>query len=213
MRVNCIIPARIGSQRIKKKNLINYKKKPLVYWSLIQSINIKLIRQTIISSDSNEILKIAKNISNRILIDKRPKKISGNYTKTETVIKYLVKKYNLREKDYILILQVTSPLREKKDIKKMIKVAKKFDLNTFHSANIYPRKKKILGKKNFISLKKKETSYNNDYSYNGAVYLFKLKYFKENNTIYEKTPNLYIMKDDNSLDIDNYKDLKELEKR
>ena len=50
MKVHCIIPARIGSKRIKNKNLINYKKKPLVYWSIIQSINIKLIRQTIISS-------------------------------------------------------------------------------------------------------------------------------------------------------------------
>ena len=73
MKVHCIIPARIGSKRIKNKNLINYKKKPLVYWSIIQSINIKLIRQTIISSDSNKILRIAKKISKKILIDKRPK--------------------------------------------------------------------------------------------------------------------------------------------
>ena len=66
MKVHCIIPARIGSKRIKNKNLINYKKKPLVYWSIIQSINIKLIRQTIISSDSNKILRIAKKISKKI---------------------------------------------------------------------------------------------------------------------------------------------------
>ena len=65
MKVHCIIPARIGSKRIKNKNLINYKKKPLVYWSIIQSINIKLIRQTIISSDSNKVLRIAKKISKK----------------------------------------------------------------------------------------------------------------------------------------------------
>ena len=41
---------------------------------------------------------------------------------------------------------------------------------------------------------------------------FKLDYFKKNNTIYEKTPNLYIMKDKNSLDIDNHSDLKKLYK-
>ena len=65
MKVHCIIPARIGSKRIKNKNLINYKKKPLVYWSIIQSINIKLIKQTIISSDSNKILRIAKKMSKK----------------------------------------------------------------------------------------------------------------------------------------------------
>ena len=52
--------------------------------------------------------------------------------------------------------------------------------------------------------------FNNNYSYNGAIYLFKLQYFKKNDSIYEKTPNLYIMKDAHSLDIDNYIDLKKL---
>ena len=85
----------------------------MVYWSIIQSINIKLIRQTIISSDSNKILRIAKKISKKILIDKRPKRISGNYVKTETVIKYLIKNIILAI-NYILILQATSPLRKKK---------------------------------------------------------------------------------------------------
>tara|TARA_B100001175_G_scaffold317437_1_gene334358 strand:- start:8181 stop:8819 length:639 start_codon:yes stop_codon:yes gene_type:complete len=212
MIVDCIIPARIGSQRIKKKNLISYKKKPLVYWSIIQSINIKSIRKTIISSDSNKIIKIAEKISKKILIDKRPKKISGNKVRTETVIKYLVKKFKFSSKNYILILQATSPLRKKKDVENIIKIAKKFNLNTLHSANIYPIKKKILGKKNFVIFNKKIPSYNNDYSYNGAIYLFKLDYFKKNNTIYEKTPNLYIMKDKNSLDIDNHSDLKKLYK-
>ena len=213
MKVHCIIPARIGSKRIKNKNLINYKKKPLVYWSIIQSINIKLIRQTIISSDSNKILRIAKKISKKILIDKRPKRISGNYVKTETVIKYLIKKYNLSDKNYILILQATSPLRKKKDVEKIIRIAKKYNLNTLHSVNIYPKKNKIFGKKKFISYNKKVLSFNNDYSYNGAIYLFKLQYFKKNNSIYEKTPNLYIMKDAYSLDIDNYVDLKKLKKK
>jgi CMP-N,N'-diacetyllegionaminic acid synthase len=212
MIVDCIIPARIGSQRIKKKNLISYKKKPLVYWSIIQSINMKLIRQTIVSSDSNKILKIASKLSKKILSDKRPKRISGNYVKTETVIKHLVKKYKLNNQNYIIILQPTSPLREKKDVENIIKIALKFKLNTLHSANIYPVKKKIIGRKNFVFLNKKILSFNNDYSYNGAIYLFKLDYFNKNNSIYEKTPNLYIMKDSHSLDIDNPSDLKKLYK-
>jgi CMP-N-acetylneuraminic acid synthetase len=46
------------------------------------------------------------------------------------------------------------------------------------------------------------------YSYNGAIYFFNLKYFIDTKSIYEKNPNLYKMKNKNSLDIDTYFDLK-----
>ena len=53
-----------------------------------------------------------------------------------------------------MILQATSPLR-KKDVEKIIKIAKKYNLNTLHSVNIYPNKKKIFEKKNLFFLIKK----------------------------------------------------------
>ena len=63
MKVICIIPARIGSLRVRKKNIIDFKGKPLIYWSLTQSKRIKIFNSTIVSSDSNSLLIYAKKNS------------------------------------------------------------------------------------------------------------------------------------------------------
>ena len=143
------------------------------------------------------------------LVDGKP----GKKTKSETVIKYLHKIYNFNLDDYILILQPTSPLRKDGDINNTISIALKYNLNTLHSGNYY--KKKIKIKKRIILYKNKKLKsfYNKkNYSYNGAIYFFKLGYFIKNKTVYEKLPNIYKMSNKRSLDIDTFKDLNYLNK-
>ena len=89
MKINCIILARYGSFRVPKKNLRLFRNKPLIYWTLKQSLRIKRITSVILSSDSKEIIDVAKKISKKIIINKRPSRISGKKTRSETVIKYL----------------------------------------------------------------------------------------------------------------------------
>jgi CMP-N,N'-diacetyllegionaminic acid synthase len=209
MKIICIILARKGSLRIPNKNLLSFKNYPLVHWTLKQSLRIRCITKIILSTDCPSIIKISKSISNNIIINKRTKKLSGSRTKSETVIKHLKKKYNLDESSRILILQPTSPLRTDKDINKTITLANKYNLETLHSGNIYKKKIKINKKINLFNDKKKMISdISKKYSYNGAIYFFNLKYFIDTKSIYEKNPNLYKMKNKNSLDIDTYFDLK-----
>tara|TARA_B100000989_G_C19503722_1_gene455480 strand:+ start:30 stop:689 length:660 start_codon:yes stop_codon:yes gene_type:complete len=209
MKIICIIPARIGSIRIKKKNLIDFKGKPLIYWTLMQSLRIKLINDIILSSDSNNLLNYSKNYSNKIFLNSRPKKLSTKRSKTESLIKYLIKKYKFSSSDAILILQPTSPLRKDKDIKNIIKIFKKQKLQTLNSASINKRKKTIRKISSVFETKKtKKLIKKFMYSYNGAIYLFKVSYFNKTNKIYEKIPNIYLMDKKNSIDIDNYEDLK-----
>ena len=61
---HAIILARGGSKGIKHKNLLKIKNKPLVYWSIINSIKSKKIDHTWVSSDSNKILNISKKFIN-----------------------------------------------------------------------------------------------------------------------------------------------------
>lgn len=209
MKINCIIPARIGSIRIKKKNLIDFKGKPLIYWTLMQSLRIRLINNIILSSDSNNLLNYSKNYSNKIFLNLRPKKLSTKRSKTESLIKYLIKKYKFSSSDAILILQPTSPLRKDKDIKNIIKIFKKQKLQTLNSASTNKRKKTIRKISSvFETQKTKKLIKKFMYSYNGAIYLFRVSYFNKTNKIYEKIPNIYLMDKKNSIDIDNYKDLK-----
>ena len=209
MKIICIIPARLGSVRIKKKNLIDFKGKPLIHWTLKQSIRIPQINKIILSSDSKKLIKFSKSISQNILFNIRPKSLSKSSSKTESVIKYLVEKYTISSKDYILILQPTSPLRQDKDIKNIIQILKKKKLKTLHSVTTKHKKTEIFSSSFIHFIKKRkiiDTSLK--YSYNGAIYLFSASYFKKKNTIYEKKPNIYIMNKKHSLDIDDYIDLK-----
>jgi len=209
MKIICIIPARIGSVRIKYKNLIDFNGRPLVYWTLIQSKRIKKINRIIISSDSINLLKFSKRVSKKIKTDLRPRRLSYARSTTESLIKYLIKKYKLLNKDAIMILQPTSPLRRDKDIKDIIEIFQINKLNTLISASISQKKIKIK-KISYIyyGLKKKKLDSSFKFSYNGAVYLFKVSYFSKTNKIYEKIPNIYLMDKKYSIDIDNYKDLK-----
>ena len=156
------------------------------------------------------IIQIGKTISKKIQIDKRPKKLSGNKTKSETVIKYLINKYNFSEKN-IILLQPTSPFRKKNDIKKMISIYLAHNLSTLHAANIYQNKKKISSTIEIhSSVKKKNKIFSKKYSYNGSIYIFSVDYFLKEKSIYEKMPRLYLTKPRPSLDIDNLSDLKGL---
>ena len=208
MNINCIILARKNSKRIFNKNTINFKGKPLIYWTIKQSLRIKNIKRIILSSDSKQILDITKKISKKIILNKRPRSLSSSKTKSEKVIKYLIKKYKFNSKNYILLLQPTSPLRKDKDINKVIKIVKNKNLLSLHSANRYKGKKIINSKINIFNTSVNNKEKRKNLSYNGSIYLFRSDLLIKHNSIYEKTANIYITDRKNSLDIDNYSDLK-----
>ncbi len=55
-----MIPARIGSQRLKKKNLALIGRKPLIQYSIEAAKNAKIFDEIYINSDSVIFSKIAK---------------------------------------------------------------------------------------------------------------------------------------------------------
>ena len=60
MHVSCIILARGGSKGIPKKNIIKFCGKPLLVWTILQAKACKSINSIWVSSDSDEILDVAK---------------------------------------------------------------------------------------------------------------------------------------------------------
>ena len=65
-----------------------------------QSLRLKNIDKVIISSDSNEIIDFVKKVSNKFVINKRPKYLSKDKTTSEATIKYLIKKYKIKSNIY-----------------------------------------------------------------------------------------------------------------
>lgn len=213
-----IIPARIGSKTIKNKNTIIIKNKPLVEFTFKEAKKSKLAK-TFVLTDSLKIKKIASKY--KINTDYlRPLKVSRDKSSTvDTLIHFLKdKKINFKFK-YLVILQVTSPLRSYKDINLAIEEFKKKKLTSLASVSeslehpyevikIYKKSKKweyILPKKNFY----RRQDYDIDtYFINGAIFIVSKKYLEKKLKIISKNHGFYFMPKSRSIDLNDHEEVK-----
>ncbi|RLA82620.1 MAG: pseudaminic acid cytidylyltransferase [Epsilonproteobacteria bacterium] len=86
-RAVAIIPARGGSKRIPKKNIKLFHGKPLIAYSIETALKSKLFDKVIVSTDDEEIAKIAKLYGAEVPFI-RPKELSDDFTGTAAVIKH-----------------------------------------------------------------------------------------------------------------------------
>ncbi len=113
--VVAIIPARGNSKRIKNKNLYPIHKKPLIYYSIIQAMGAKKIKEVYVSSDDKDILNFADSLNCKII--KRPKILSKDTSTSEEALLHALNKIEKKyEVDAIMLLQCTSPVRKPKDL-------------------------------------------------------------------------------------------------
>lgn len=57
----CIIPARGGSKRIPRKNLIDFNGKPMIAWPIVTALECGIFSQVLVSTDDSEIAGIARD--------------------------------------------------------------------------------------------------------------------------------------------------------
>lgn len=112
-----IIPARGGSKRLPKKNILDLAGKPLVSWSIDAGVTSKYIDNVVVSSDDKTILDIA--VQNKVASINRPSELATDTATTFDTIKHTIENLD-KEYDYIVLLQPTSPLRNSKHIDEAI---------------------------------------------------------------------------------------------
>lgn len=115
--VLAIIPARGGSKGLPGKNIRPMCGKPLIGWSIFQGLESQYIDEVLVTTDSQEILDIAKQFgANAPFI--RPKPLADDDATSIDVllhaVDYLTKAG--RVYDYLVLLEPTSPLRDVSDI-------------------------------------------------------------------------------------------------
>ena len=219
-----LIPAKKNSRGIKNKNLIKINGKSLVERTLKECFFSKITDLIYVSSDSENILNIAKKY-NAIPI-KRPKKFCSNNASANSVVLHFISvlpENLINLNPWLFYLQPTSPLRKKKHLIEACKLLKKnktvisvYETESNLFKGLYKKGKYLfpLVKENFLTenrQKLKKTFYPN-----GAIYIFRIKDFLKKKKISTFKSIPYIMNHKDSLDIDsvsNLKILKELEKQ
>ena len=121
MKIVSLIPARKGSKGIKNKNLIDLCGKPLIQYSIEASIN-SLVEETWVSSDSDEILEISKNLGAKTI--KRPKELSEDNSTSESALLHFSKNTDF---DILVFIQCTAPFVKSNDINQGIEKMRSFD--------------------------------------------------------------------------------------
>jgi len=117
MSTVAIILARGGSKRIPGKNLINFCGKPLLLWTIEQCQKVKEIDSIWVSSDDDFILMLGN--ANGCQTIHRPMELSVDGASSESGWLHALKSIEKKQGkvDIAICPQVTSPIREPKDMR------------------------------------------------------------------------------------------------
>lgn len=210
-----IIPARGGSKRLPRKNMLELAGKPLVAWSIEAALHSNYIDNVIVSSDDDEILSISTMFGAETI--KRPDCLAGDMATTFDTIKHTID--HSTNYDYIILLQPTSPLRKTNHIDEAIEllIAKKADavisVCEMEHSPLWSNTLSVDGDmSNFIRdeiKNKRSQDLEKYYRLNGAIYISKTsRLLEEKSFMLKDNIFAYIMARESSIDIDTLTDFR-----
>lgn len=217
------ICGRAGSKGIKNKNIKNFLDKPLALYSLsvidLYLRNSNYQADIVLNTDSEDLMGIFENNSlRRVDVVKRIPELSGdNVPKIDVIKNCLIEmeSKNDKEYDYVIDLDITSPLRTVTDLKTMIdkKINSDYDLIfsvTDSRRNPY-----------FNMVKKTEKGYERVitsnfntrqeapeiFDMNASIYVYSREFLHKNIGLFDGRCDAYKMFDTGILDLDHEGDM------
>lgn len=131
----CIIPVRGGSKGIPRKNLQEIVPGiSLLEWTLAQALEVFPAEDVVVSTEDNELATIAAASEARL--SHRPAHLAYDESTTAEVVTHLLQQIDPENTIYdaIMILQVTSPLRQASDIRRALDLGRCNDFDAVVSA-------------------------------------------------------------------------------
>ena len=115
----CIIPARGGSKRLPRKNMLRVNGKSLMSLAIRTAINCKCFDKVIVSSEDEQILKEAGEFG-----VKRPVELASDTAQIKDVCMHLLKSYDC---EWFAVMVPTNPFRQPQDIDDAFKLYNKYN--------------------------------------------------------------------------------------
>ena len=224
MRRICTICARGGSKGVKGKNLKSLNGKPLIAYSIEHAVSAGIFDVISVSSDSNEILEIAKKFGVDVCI-RRPEELSSDESGKLPAIRHCVEEtekiFNTKF-DTCVDLDCTSPLREVLDIKNVVNLLEGSDIENVitgmpsrrspyfnlveETESGIVRLSKTL--KNQVLRRQDAPA---SYDMNASIYAWRRNALHENDTLFLSSTKIYVMPEKRSIDIDSEEDFQYVE--
>ncbi len=210
MKILALIPARGGSKGIPRKNIKLLFGKPLIGWSIDAAQKSAFIDRVFVSTDDQEIASVANDLGAEVPF-MRPKELAADDTPGIAPVMHAID--NLPEFDWVLLLQPTSPLRTAEDIDGIVRFCIENDAPS--AVSIYE-----VDKHPFLMYRQDETKRLQSlipdkpdiarrqdlpevYALNGALYLARVDWLKEQQSLLGQETLGYVMSPESSADIDS----------
>ena len=220
----CTICARGGSKGVNNKSIKSINGKPLIAYTIEQAKASGLFEHIVVSTDSDDIANTAKKYGADIFF-KRTAELAGDKSGKLDVIKDAFIKseeyYNACF-DYLIDLDVTSPLRNIEDITNAFKqFLEKHNDNLitvmpsrrspyFNLVEVNASGKVHLSKKIDQCVIRRQDA-PKSYDMNASIYIWKRKIILNETSLFLKSTGLYVMPEERSIDIDSDLDFKFVE--
>jgi N-acylneuraminate cytidylyltransferase len=128
-----IIPARAGSKRIPKKNIREFKGKPMIAWSIETALASKLFDEVVVSTDDSVTAKIARDYGATTPFI-RPKNLADDHATTAEVMAHAADWVadHFDSCEYLCCIYATAPFLHADDLREGL-----FQLTTSHVGYTY----------------------------------------------------------------------------
>lgn len=116
-----IIPARGGSKRLPRKNLLSLDGRPLIAWTIEAALGSQVIDEVIVTTDCPEIASVSKEYGASVPF-LRPTELSSDTATTNALLMHAIEQLGCSSNDIVVLLQPTSPLRTSENIDSAIEL-------------------------------------------------------------------------------------------
>lgn len=212
--------ARGGSKGVKDKNIRILNKKPLIFYTINESLKSNLITDYVVSTDSVKIKKISEQLGADVPF-LRPKKFSTDKSSSSDALKHAVRFMEKKRRinyDFVVEIMVTNPLKKVIDIdlviEKLIKTRADSVIAMSNVIEQHPRRlKKIINDRIVDIMPEKKESRRQDlkpkiYIRAGSIYAMKRDLLMNKGLRYgTKNSRPYLLPESRSINIDSEKDL------
>ncbi len=221
MKRLAIIPARGGSKRLPRKNMLNLAGKPLIQHTIEAVIKSRSFETIIFSSDDNEMLEFADEFEG-IVSEKRDPSLAGDQVKVIQLIKTIAERIEFSSFDQVGLFLPTCPFRTHLDImnglslltQEVYSVVSVCEMSESLQLSVgLDEKTKILDPESVLSPSPLVTGdtrsqdFDRYFRVNGGFYMAWLNQFNERDNFFQGVVKGHIMDGLKSIDIDSRIDL------
>jgi CMP-N-acetylneuraminic acid synthetase len=112
-----VIPARGGSKRLPRKNVIDFLGRPIIAYTIDAAVGAGVFDRVLVSTEDEEIARIVRDLGGEV--DRRPAELGGDEVGVAAVCRELVGRLAAAGDTYetLSVLYATAPLRTAEDVR------------------------------------------------------------------------------------------------